>query len=69
MLFEMDTCVCGHCIANWFAHHPSKVQLNIFHVLLHEIERVRPSNVKDFTIEVGVENTALSACEGVDCNL
>jgi hypothetical protein len=64
--------VCGpfeQCVANRFAHHPPKVQLNIIHVLLHEIEIVRPSNVKDFTVEVGVENAALSTCEGVDCNL
>jgi hypothetical protein len=74
MLFVMEMCVFvrgpfEYCVANRFAHHPPKVQLNIVHVLLHEIERVRPSNVKDFTIEVGVENAALSTCEGVDCNL
>jgi hypothetical protein len=64
--------VCGpfeQCVANRFAHHPPKVQLNIIHVLLHEIEIVRPSNVKGFTIVVGVEDTAFSAREGVDCNL
>ena len=58
-----------YCVANRFAHHPPKIQLNIVHVLLHEIEIVRSSNAKDFTVEVGVENAALSACEGVDCNL
>jgi hypothetical protein len=58
-----------YCVANRFAHHPPKIQLNIVHVLLHEIEIVRSSNAKDFTVEVSVENAALSACEGVDCNL
>lgn len=58
-----------HCVANRFAHHPPKIKLNIVHVLLHEIEIVGPSNVKGFTIEVSVENPALSAGEGVDCNL
>jgi hypothetical protein len=64
--------VCGHlkhCVANRFAHHPLKVQLNAVHVLLHEIEIVGPLNVKGLILEVGVENTALSAGEGVDCNL
>ena len=69
MLFEMDTCVCGHCIANWFAHHPPNVQLNVVHILLPEVEIVGPSNVKGFTLVVGVENTGFSVGEGVDCNL
>ena len=43
-----------HCVANWFADHPPKVQLNIIHILLHEIEIVGLSNVKGLTIEVGV---------------
>jgi hypothetical protein len=58
-----------HCVANRFAHHPPKVKLNVTNVLLHEIEIVGPSNVKGFAIEVSVENPALSAGEGVDCNL
>ena len=61
--------VCGHCVANWFAHHPPNVQLDVIHILLHEIEMVGPSNVKSFTIVVGVDNTGFSVGEGVDCNL
>jgi hypothetical protein len=57
------------CVANWFAHHPPKVQLNVVHILLREIEIVGPLNMKGLTIEVGVENTGLSASEGVDCDL
>ena len=71
MLFEMDTCVfvCGHCVANWFAHHPPNVQLDVVRILLREIEIVGPLNVKDFTLIVGVENAGFSVGEGVDCNL
>jgi hypothetical protein len=69
MRFEMDTCVCGHCVANWFAHHPPKVQLNVVRILLHEVEIVGPSNVKGITLVVGVEDTGFSVSEGVDCNL
>jgi hypothetical protein len=69
MLFEMDTCVCGHCITNWFAHHPPKVQLNVVHILLPEVEIVGPLNVKGFALVVGVENTGFSVGERVDCNL
>jgi hypothetical protein len=74
IVFLLALCVfvAGHlelCVANRFAHHPPKIQLNVAHVLLHEIEIVGPSNVKGLTIEVGVENPALSAGEGVDCNL
>jgi hypothetical protein len=58
-----------HCVSNRFAQHPPKIKLNVVHVLLHEIEIVGPLNVNGFTIEVGVENPALSAGEGVDCNL
>jgi hypothetical protein len=58
-----------HCVANRFAHHPPKIKLNVVHVLLHEIEIVGSSNVKGVAIEVSVENPALSAGEGVDCNL
>ena len=58
-----------YCIANRFAHHPPKIKLNVVHILLHEIEIIGPSNVKGFTIEMSVENAALSAGEGVDCNL
>ena len=58
-----------HCVANRFAHHPLMTMLNVVHVLLHEIEMVGPSNVKGFTIEMSVENPALSAGEGVDCSL
>ena len=58
-----------YCVANRFAHHPPKIKLNVVHVPLHEIEIVGPSNVKGFAIEVSVENPALSAGEGVDCNL
>jgi len=43
-----------HCVANWFADHPPKVQLDVIHILLHEIEIVGLSNVKGLTIEVGV---------------
>ena len=57
------------CVANRFAHHPPKIKLNVVHILLHEIEIIGPSNVKGFTIEVSVENPALPAGEGVDCNL
>jgi hypothetical protein len=72
IMFLIELCVFAHldhCITNRFAHHPPKIQLNIAHVLLREIEIVGPSNVKDLTIEVGVENPALSAGEGVDRNL
>jgi hypothetical protein len=58
-----------HCVTNGFAHHPPKIKLNVVHVLLYEIEIVGPSNVKGFTIEVSVENLALSTGKGVDCNL
>ena len=58
-----------HCVANRFTHHPSKIKLNVVHILLHEIEIIGLSNVKGFAIEVSVENPALSAGEGVDCNL
>jgi hypothetical protein len=74
IMFLIELCVFArgyleHCITNGFAHHPPKIQLNISHVPLREIEIVGPSNVKGLTIEVGVENPALSAGEGVDCNL
>jgi hypothetical protein len=69
IMFLIELCVFAHCITNRFAHHPPKIQLNIAHVLLREIEIVGPSNVKGLTIEVGVENPALSACEGIDRNL
>jgi hypothetical protein len=58
-----------HCVANRFAHHPPKIELNVVHILLHEIEIIGPSNVKGFAVEMSVENPALSAGEGVDCNL
>ena len=54
----------GHCVANRVAHHPPKIQLNVVHVLLLEIDIVGPSNMKDLTIEVGVEDRALSAGGG-----
>ena len=43
-----------HCVANWFVNHPPKVQLDVIHILLHEIEIIGLSNVKGLTIEVGV---------------
>jgi hypothetical protein len=43
-----------HCVANWFADHPPKAQLDAIHILLHEIKIVGLSNVKGLTIEVGV---------------
>jgi hypothetical protein len=72
LLMGLCVFVRGHlepCVANRFAHHPPKVQLNAVHVPLREIEIVGPLNMKDLTIEVGVENASLSAGEGVDCNL
>jgi len=72
LLMELCVFVRGHlkpCVANRFAHHPPNVQLNVVHVPLREIEIVRPSNMKDSTLEIGVENAGLSAGEGVDCNL
>ena len=72
LLMELCVFVRGHlkpCVANRFTHHPPKVQLNVVHVPLREIKIVGPSNVKDSAIEVGVENPALSAGEGVDRNL
>ena len=76
LCWELCVFVRGHldldlelCVANRFAHHPPKIKLNAVHVLLHEIEIIGPSNVKGFAIEVSVENPALSAGEGVDCNL
>jgi hypothetical protein len=26
-----------HCVANWFTDHPPKAQLDVIHILLHEI--------------------------------
>ena len=43
-----------HCVTNWFADHPPKVQLDIIHILLHEIEMVGSLNVKGLTIKVSV---------------
>ena len=74
LCWELCVFASGHldlepCVSNRFAHHPPKIKLNVVHVLLREIEIVGPSNVKGLTIEVGVENPALSAGEGVDRHL